>query len=147
MADTTGSYSSKTSYSSLQVHSSSDVSATVSVTTRSTSTVLDCPATTPANSPLGCTVTVSDTASGTKTPPTGTDLFSTRLQSTRLAATYTPFCLVPGTTSSSCNVDFMADTTGSYTIKASYSGSSLHTASDGSDTVSEIGRASCRERV
>src|SRR5438034_8336374 len=50
-------------------------------------------------------------------------------------ATVSPCVLVPSTTSSSCSVDFMADTAGSYTIKASYSGSPLHTASDGSDTV------------
>src|SRR5438034_10849700 len=50
-------------------------------------------------------------------------------------ATVSPCVLVPSTTSSSCSVDFMADTAGSYTIKASYSGSPLHTASDGSDTM------------
>src|SRR5438034_10498982 len=50
-------------------------------------------------------------------------------------ATVSPCVLVPSTTSSSCSVDFMADTAGSYTIKASYSGSPLHTASDGSDSI------------
>src|SRR5438034_4103296 len=83
MADTAGSYTIKASYSGSPLHTASDGSDTVIVTTRSTTTVLDCPATTSANSPLGCTVTVTDTASGTKSPPTGTVSFSFTSQPSR----------------------------------------------------------------
>src|SRR2546427_189979 len=53
------------------VHATSNGSDTVMVTARTTSTTLDCPASTPANSPLSCTVTVADTDNAPKSAPLG----------------------------------------------------------------------------
>src|SRR5438876_6823491 len=99
MADTAGSYTIKASYSGSPLHTASDGSDTVIVTTRSTTTVLDCPATTSANSPLGCTVTVTDTASGTKSPPTGTVSFSFTSQPSGSTATVSACNITPLTSS------------------------------------------------
>src|SRR3989442_4873703 len=62
-ANTLGSYTITATYNPAptSVHATSNGSDTVIVTARTTSTTLDCPASTAANSPLSCTVTVADT--------------------------------------------------------------------------------------
>src|SRR5947199_8947771 len=76
-ADKPGNYPIPASYtpSPGSVHAGSSGTDMVQVIARSTQTTLDCPPSTPANSPLSCTVTVQDTASGTKSPPVGTVSF------------------------------------------------------------------------
>src|SRR5437867_3842160 len=118
---------------------------TLTVTARTTSTTLDCPDSTPANSPATCTVRVADTDSGTKTAPQGTVSFSFTSQPAGSSPSVTP-CLLTANAdgvSSSCTVMFSANTLGSYTIKASYrpSAASIHAASDGSDTIMVTARA------
>ena len=113
---------------------------------RATSTTLDCPASTPANSPAMCTVTVTDTASGTKSAPAGTVDFSFTSQpaGSTAAMTPNPCTLAPSSTSTStCTVFFSADTIGSYTILASYNPAplSVHGASSGSDTITVTARS------
>src|SRR2546426_73146 len=92
------------------------------VTTRTTSTSLHCPASTPANSPLSCTVTVADTDSAPKSAPLGMVSFerSTTPPNSSHPVTPNPCTLSPGTTSSTCLVTFTANTLGSYTITATY---------------------------
>src|SRR2546422_7890083 len=109
------------------------------VTARSSSTRMDCQASTPGNSRATCWVRVPDTDSGTKTAPQGTVGFSFTSQPAGSTASVTP-CLV--TTNARvnctrCTIMFSANTLGSYTIKASYtpSATSIHAASNGSDTI------------
>src|SRR2546426_984645 len=92
------------------------------VTARTTSTTLDCPASTPANSPLSCTVTVADTDSAPKSAPLGMVSFvvSTSPSGSSSAVAPNPCTLTPGTTSSTCLVTFTANTLGSYTITATF---------------------------
>src|SRR3989475_8172405 len=72
-ANTLGSYTITATYNPAptSVHATSNGSDTVMVTARTTSTTLDCPASTPANSPLSCTVTVADTDNAPKSAPLG----------------------------------------------------------------------------
>src|SRR5207248_607757 len=111
---------------------------TLMVTARTTSTTLDCPDSTSANSPLLCTVTVTDTASGTKSAPEGTVSF-TISGAAGSTVTPNPCTLAPITgsmSSSSCTVSFSANQTGSYTITATYSPGpgSVHNGSSGTGT-------------
>src|SRR5207247_396631 len=89
---------------------------------------------------LGCTVTVTDTASGTKSPPTGTVSFSFTSQPSGSTATVSPCVLVPSTTRSEERRVGIADTAGRYTNKANKTASALHTASAGRDTVTSTTR-------
>src|SRR5205814_798486 len=116
----------------------------VQVIARSTQTTLDCPASTPANSPLSCTVTVEDTASGTNSPPIGTVSFMITGGPAGSTSSVTPCALAPTTTSSSsCTVMFSADKPGNYTITATYSPApeSVHAGSSGTDMVQVIARS------
>jgi hypothetical protein len=147
-ADTIGSYTVSAAYSPAPatVHLPSLGSDTISVVARSTSTVLNCPASTPANSPASCTVTVTDTAAGTKSAPAGTVdfTFSSEPAGSTAAMTPNPCTLTPASASSStCTVLFSADTVGSYTILASYNPApaSVHGASSGTDTITVVGRS------
>src|SRR5207248_9513481 len=89
----------------------------VQVIARSTQTTLDCPPSTPANSPLSCTVTVQDTASGTKSPPVGTVSVIISGGPAGSTSSVTPCALAPTTaSSSSCTVMFTANKPGNYTI-------------------------------
>ncbi len=107
------------------------------VASRSTSTTVDCPASTPANSPASCTVTVRDTASGTKSPPLGTVDFSVSgpSGSTPIIAADPCLLITADTSSSSCLVEFTATTAGSYTIQGTYEPISVHATSTGTDTI------------
>src|SRR5207245_2089061 len=120
------------------------------VTARTTSTTLDCPASTPANSPLSCTVTVADTDSAPKSAPLGMVSFvvSTSPSGSSSAVAPNPCTLTPGTTSSTCLVTFTANTLGSYTITATYNPAptSVHATSNGSDTVMVTARTRSEER-
>ncbi len=108
------------------------------VAVRSTSTTVDCPGSTAANSPATCTVTVRDTAAGTPSAPLGTVDFDFTAQpagSSPLVAP-DPCTLAPADASSStCTVTFTANTVGSYTIRGTYLPTSAHTSSTGSDTI------------
>src|SRR2546427_7458339 len=99
------------------VGATSNGSDTVMVTARTTSTTLDCPASTPANSPLSCTVTVADTDSATRSAHLGIAgiVVSTSPSCSCSAVAPNPCTLTPGTTSSTCLVTFTANTLGSYT--------------------------------
>src|SRR2546426_196931 len=109
------------------------------VTARTTSTTLDCPASTPANSPLSCTVTVADTDSAPKSAPLGMVSFvvSTSPSGSSSAVAPNPCTLTPGATSKTCLATFTSNTLGSYTITATYNPAptSVHATSNGSDTV------------
>src|SRR5438045_8434516 len=83
------------------IHAGSSGTDMVQVIARSTQTTLDCPPSTPANSPLSCTVTVQDTASGTKSPPVGTVSFMISGGPARSTSSVTPCPLAPTTASSS----------------------------------------------
>src|SRR2546422_390694 len=82
------------------------------------STTLDCPASTPANSPLSCTVTVADTDSAPKSARPGVWSSVTSTCPTRSSAWVepNPCTLTPGTTSSTSLVTFTGNTLGSYTL-------------------------------
>jgi hypothetical protein len=107
---------------------------------RSTSTTVDCPASTPANTPATCTVTVTDTDTAPKSPPQGTvDLEFTAQpggSSPTLAPDPCPLTTA-STSSSTCTFTFNSTKAGDYTIKATYqpAPTSIHAASSGSDTI------------
>jgi hypothetical protein len=145
-ADTVGSYTIKGTYQPLagSVHGASSGSDTILVTARSTSTVVDCPASTPANTPVMCTVTVKDIDTAPKSPPLGDVDFEITAQPAGSTATVAPDpCTLapdPSTTAtddSFCTITFTADTVGSYTIKGTYQPApgSPHETSNGSDTI------------
>jgi hypothetical protein len=117
-------------------------------TTRTTSTTVDCPASTPANAPATCTVTVKDTAAGTKSPPLGTVDAEVTAGPPDSTATVTdcalaPVATTPATDDSSCTITFTADTLGSYTIEATYQPApgSVHASSSGTDAITVIARS------
>jgi hypothetical protein len=117
------------------------------VVVRPTTTTVDCPASTPANTPTNCTVRVRDTGSGTPTPPLGTVDFSFTSQpsgSTPVVApdpcTLAPDATTPATDDSACTITFTADTTGNYAIQGTYQPTSAHTTSTGSDTIQVTAR-------
>ena len=117
------------------------------VLVRSTSTTVDCPASTAANSPANCTVTVRDTAAGTPSAPLGTVNFSFTSQPTGSSPTVAPNpCTLapdtgtPANDDSTCTITFTANTTGSYTINGTYQPTSAHTTSNGSDTITVTAR-------
>jgi hypothetical protein len=145
-ADKLGSYTITGTYTpaAASVHASSSGSPSIQVIARTTTTAVDCPPSTPANSPLACTVTVTDTASGTKTAPLGTVGFSTSGPAgSTSTVTPNPCTLAPtGSSTSTCMVSFNADKLGSYTITGTYTpaAGSIHAASSGSDTVQVIAR-------
>src|SRR5439155_9609458 len=123
-ANKPGNYTITASYTPApgSVHAGSSGTDMVQVIARSTQTTLDCPASTPANSPLSCTVTVQDTASGTKSPPVGTVGFTISGGPADSTSSVTPCALAPIATtgSSSCTVMFTANKPGNYTITATY---------------------------
>jgi hypothetical protein len=142
--DKTGSYTVEGTYQPLpaSVHAASSGSDTISVSARTTSTTVDCPASTPANSPASCTVTVSDTDSAPKSPPLGDVDFAFTAQPAGSTPTITPDpCALTANlngTSSSCTVAFNSTKAGDYTIRGTYQPlpASVHAASFGSDTIS-----------
>src|SRR3989442_5271941 len=79
--------------SATSIHAASNGSDTIMVTARSTSTTLDCPDSTPANSPATCTVRVADTDSGTKTAPQDPNSIRLNSNHVRTTATVSPFLL------------------------------------------------------
>jgi hypothetical protein len=116
---------------------------------RSTSTTVDCPATTAANSPASCTVRVRDTSAGTPSPPLGTVDFAIPAQPAGSTAMVgpDPCALTPDTTTvatddSTCTITFTANTVGNYTIRGTYqpAPASVHTGSTGSDTIQVTAR-------
>src|SRR2546426_1146436 len=90
------------------LHATSNGSDTVMVTARTTSTTLDCPASTPANSPLSCTETQADAVNAPRSVPCGLLIFvvSTSPSGSSSAVAPNPCTLTPGTTSSTCLVTF-----------------------------------------
>src|SRR2546426_397270 len=109
------------------------------VTARTTSTTLDCPASTPVNRPNSCTVTAAGPDSAPKSSPFGMVSFvvSTSPSGSSSAVAPNPCTLTPGTTSSSSLLTFTAHALASYTITATYNPAptSVHATSNGSDTV------------
>jgi hypothetical protein len=145
-ADTVGSYTIKGTYQPLagSVHGASSGSDTILVTARSTSTVVDCPASTPANTPVMCTVTVKDIDTAPKSPPLGDVDFTFTSQPPGSTPTITPDpCALapdPSTTAnddSFCTIEFNSTKAGDYTIKGTYQPApgSPHETSNGSDTI------------
>src|SRR2546428_639413 len=109
-ANTLGSYTITATYNPAptSVHATSNGSDTVMVTARTTSTTLDCPASTPANSPLSCTGTAPDTNTAPISAPLATASFvvSTSPSGSSSAVAPNPCTLTPGTTSSTCLFPF-----------------------------------------
>jgi hypothetical protein len=139
-ADTPGSYTIQGTYQPTSAHAASSGSDTITVTARSTSTTIACPASTPANTPATCTVTVTDTDTAPKSPPLGTVDFSFTSQpsgSTPVVAP-DPCTLAPASSdSSTCTITFTSTRAGLYTIKGTYepAPASPHAGSSGSDTI------------
>src|SRR3989442_1105932 len=131
--------------SATDIHAASNGSDTIMVTARSTSTTLDCPDSTPANSPATCTVRVADTDSGTKTAPQRTVRLSFTSQPAGSTASVTP-CLLTANAdgvSSSCTVMFSANTLVIYNNTATSNpyAPSLHAALNVCDTIMVTARS------
>src|SRR5439155_27158756 len=100
-----------------------------------------CPASTPANTPATCTVTVRDTDTAPKSPPLGDVDFTFTAQPAGSTPTVTPDpCVLTANlngTSSSCTVAFNSTKAGDYTIRGTYqpAPASIHAGSFGSDTI------------
>src|SRR3989442_6322045 len=92
------------------------------VTARTTSTTLDCPASTPANSPLSCTVTVADTDSAPKSAPLGMVSFVVSTSPSGSKIGRAPDCtpVTSATPMPSCPLTLTANTLCTYTIAATY---------------------------
>jgi hypothetical protein len=145
-ADTLGNYTIEATYNPAptSIHASSSGSDTINVTARSTSTTLDCPASTPANTPATCIVTVKDIDAPPKSPPLGDVDFSFTSQPAGSTPTITsdPCALTPDTTTtatddSTCTIMFNSTKAGDYTIKGTYEPApgSPHETSNDSDTI------------
>lgn len=101
---------------------------------RSTSAVLACsPASLLIGTPTTCAVTVSDTSSGTASPPTGTVNFSSSGAGSFSSASCT-------LSSGSCHVGYTASALGSQTITAAYQGDNSHNSSSGTLDVTTTSR-------
>src|SRR2546427_724064 len=140
-ANTLGSYTITATYNPAptSVHATSNGSDTVMVTARTTSTTLDYPDSTPANSPLSCTVTLADTDSAPKSAPLGMVSFvvSTSPSGSSSAVAPNPcsfFLMIRRPPRSTL---FPSTTLFRSTITATYNPAptSVHATSNGSDTV------------
>jgi len=130
----TGTHTITATYQGDATHASSSGSTSVTVTKRSTSTTVSCsPSSFHANGSTTCTAVVTDTASGTKSAPTGDVNFT----ADGGVAPFGVCGLIPsGTTgTASCSVPFTSTKAGTHTITASYGGDLTHSASTGSTTV------------
>jgi len=130
----TGTHTITGTYAGDATHASSSGSTSVTVTKRSTTTTVSCtPSSFQANGSTTCTAVVTDTASGTKTAPTG----SVNFTADGGVAPFGVCGLIPaGTTgTANCSVPFTSTKAGTHTITASYGGDLTHSASTGSTTV------------
>ena len=100
-------------------HYASSAAASLSVTKRTVSAALTCSAPYIVNAPIQCTLTVTDTGTGTPLTPTGTVTFSNVGTGTFSSKT----CTLAGSGgTSACSTSFTPTTTGSHTVKAAFSG-------------------------
>lgn len=117
-------------YSGDSAHRSSQGSAQIVVSSRSSATAVSC---SPANVSVGdattCTATVSDTGAGTTVWPTGTVTFTTSGAGTFDSTT----CWLSG--KGSCATAYRPSATGSQQITSSYGGDSAHAPSSGTFTI------------
>ena len=137
------------SYSGSTTHAvSSDPDGFVlTVTKRSTTTSVACPASLALHETGSCTATVTDSDSGDKSAPGGSVAFT--LDASSIAGATGTFpggascTLAPaGPDSSSCSVNYRPATTeGSHVIKGAYGGSALHDTSSGTDSINVTKRS------
>src|SRR5437899_6789879 len=136
---TTGTASIVGTYGGDSAHTGSNNSATPAVVTvnkRTTSTGVTCtPSTVFINQGSTCTATVTDTAAGTLSTPTGSVTFTV----SGVTGTFTTCTLAAGTTAgtATCTSTFTASTSGTATINGSYSGDSTH-ATSGTTTAASV---------
>ena len=131
---------------SSSLHATSAGSDTITVTERSTSTVVDCPATLALNQGGLCTATVTDTDGGSKSDPAGSvDFLETGVGTgTFSAASCTLVSDGAATFTSSCSVTYTPATgAGTHTVRADYNeaSSSLHATSFGTDSITVTERS------
>ena len=117
----------------------------LTVTARRTSTTLDCPGSTPANTPITCTVTVRDTDAGSRSAPLGTvdaEITSSPSGSTATVTDCATLAPAGDGESSTCTVTFTANAVGSYGLRAAYqpAPASVHAASSGTDSINVTAR-------
>ena len=130
------------SYGGSSTHDSSNGSANLSVTERSTSTSVDCPASLAINQGGTCTATVTDTDSGMKSDPTGSVDFTRSGAGTGTFSGGGSCTLVSDgnalTFTSSCSVTYTPTSgAGTHTVRADYNeaSSALHATSFGTDDI------------
>jgi Bacterial Ig-like domain (group 1) len=123
------------------IHLESEGTTTVTIAKRSTSTSVSCtPGSFQAGGSTSCTATVTDTASGTATTPTGTVDFS----SNQIGTFTPPSCTLTPTPdptdgpTAGCTAPVLYSSTvaATHTITGAYSGDLIHQTSSGSTTVS-----------
>src|SRR5205823_6555439 len=125
----TGDYSGDTN------HAISSGSKDLTATKRATSTTVACvPATLPVNSTTSCTVTVTDTAAGTTSTPTGSVALSQSPLSSGTISNNTCGTLSSG----GCTFDYKPGlgSEGTITLTGDYSGDTNHAISSGSKDLS-----------
>ena len=146
-ATTEGSHVIKGAYGGSALHDTSAGSDSITVTKRSTSTTIACPASLALHETGSCSATVSDTDAGDKAAPTGSVTFTLDPSSVAGATGTFPggasCTLAPaGPDSASCSVSYRPATTeGSHVIKGAYGGSALHDTSAGSDSINVTKRS------
>jgi hypothetical protein len=118
----------KGTYAASAVHGASTGGATVTGRPRSTSTTVVCSGFV-LHSDSTCTVTVADTASGTKATPTGTVNFTTTGGPGTLSAT--SCTLASGT----CAVSYTPSGDGITTVSGAYVATAIHSASTGTSSI------------
>jgi hypothetical protein len=115
-------------------HRTSDATSTLAVTLRSTATSLGCePATVVVGQPTWCTATVTDTAAGTSSTPTGTVTFSSDSPGSFNPTACTLSAVTNASASASCAVTYtptscppgQPDITASYGCDAIHAGDAL----------------------
>jgi DNA-binding beta-propeller fold protein YncE len=121
-------------YSGDAAHQTRSARTTVNVSTRSTSTSIECsPNPVAPGDATSCTATVSDTDSGASITPTGTVNFSSGGTESLDGSPCTLSESSPAV--ATCQMSFGSMAPATETINASYSGDAAHTASSGSTSV------------
>jgi subtilisin family serine protease len=126
-------------YQGSAVHEASSDDFDLTVTERSTSTVVDCDSPVAIDEASTCLVTVTDTDSGSKSDPSGSVDFSSSNPGGSFDFTSCSLVSdgVAGTFTSSCSVDYTGDAAQTDTITAEYNeaSSALHASSSDTDLV------------
>ena len=116
---------------------SSGSSSPLTVTTRTTTTKMECsPASVATGVASTCTATVTDTNAGTVTTPTGTVGFSSNGAGSFSPATSCTLVASATTGIASCSVTYTPSAVGTQTITGAYGGDTTHASSSGGTSLS-----------